>query len=322
MSPDHRNEDRRLRVAAIGECMIELARSESGELQQGFAGDTANTAAYLARLLGSDDCSVSYVTAVGDDPFSSAMLDGWRAEGIETGLVRRIDGRLPGVYWIKTRPDGERSFYYWRGESAARLLMTDDYGLTLREALAGHDLVFASGITLGILSSRHREELQALLEALHRSGTRVTFDGNFRKALWTDPAEALAGYEALLGATSIALFSVEDAERLWAGADAETLCRRIADLGAEEVVLRRGTEPCLVLSAGAIAEVAPPTLAAAVDTTAAGDAFDAAYIAARLRGTEPAAAALAGHRLAARVVARPGALIPREETPVLAQILD
>lgn len=302
--------------------MIELSRTASGELRQGFAGDSANTMIYLARLLGTGDHTVSYVTALGTDEFSEAMIAGWHAERIDTTLVRRIDGRLPGLYWINAGADGERSFYYWRKESAARLLMTDDYRRTLQEALTDYDLIFLSGITLGILSPPDRLELQALLQSLHRSGARIFFDGNFRETLWTNPAAAATSYDAVLAVASTALFSLVDAQQLWGTGEPEILCRRIADAGVQEVVLRQGTKPCLVLASGTLSRVDPPVVAAAVDTTAAGDAFDAGYIAARLRGSDPGAAAMAGHRLAARVVVHTGALLARDQTPRLADILD
>ncbi len=58
-----------------------------------------------------------------------------------------------------------------------------------------------------------------------------------------------------------------------------------------------------------------PERVSPVDTTAAGDSFAAGYLAARLRGEAPAAAARAGHRLAAVVITHPGAIIPREAMP-------
>ena len=62
------------RLAAIGECMIEIGGNGKGGLQQGMAGDTYNTIVYLARLLGSSRWRVHYVTAMGEDPFSERML--------------------------------------------------------------------------------------------------------------------------------------------------------------------------------------------------------------------------------------------------------
>ena len=61
--------------------------------------------------------------------------------------------------------------------------------------------------------------------------------------------------------------------------------------------------------------VAAQPVARVVDTTAAGDSFAAAYLANRLAGAGPAAAARAGHALAGVVVGHPGALIPRSAMP-------
>ena len=80
-------------------------------LTRSFGGDTLNTSVYLARLLAARDVAIDYVTALGDDPFSDAMIAGWRDEGIGTDLVARLPGRLPGIYVIRTDAAGERSFY-------------------------------------------------------------------------------------------------------------------------------------------------------------------------------------------------------------------
>src|SRR5436190_19855198 len=101
------------KVACIGECMIELKQAqgtEAGLLSRGYGGDTLNTAVYLARL----GVAVDYVTALGDDPLSGEMLAGWRDEGVGTGLVPRLPGRLPGPYLIRTDPGGELRFLYQR----------------------------------------------------------------------------------------------------------------------------------------------------------------------------------------------------------------
>ena len=61
---------------------------------------------------------------------SDEMLAGWAAEGVGTGRVARLKGKLPGLYMIQTDEFGDRRFFHWRDNSAARSLMdlpeTDD----------------------------------------------------------------------------------------------------------------------------------------------------------------------------------------------------
>jgi 2-dehydro-3-deoxygluconokinase len=107
-----------IRVAAIGECMVELQERPDGGITQSFGGDTFNTAAYMARLGEGLGAFVDYVSAIGDDPFSEDMATFWRAQGVGDRLVLRRPGRRPGLYFIKTDAAGERRFFYWRGEAA------------------------------------------------------------------------------------------------------------------------------------------------------------------------------------------------------------
>ena len=104
------------RVAALGECMIEMVRRPDGTFTMGFGGDTLNTAVYLARL----GAPVDYVTALGDDPNSDAMVALWNSEKVGTGHVLRVPGRVPGLYMIETDDKGERRFLYWRDSAPAR----------------------------------------------------------------------------------------------------------------------------------------------------------------------------------------------------------
>lgn len=163
-----------LRIACIGECMIELRETAPATMARGFGGDTLNTAVYLARLLAPRRAQVDYVTALGDDPFSTAMIDAWREEGISTERVVRLPGKLPGLYAIATDAQGERSFFYWRSAAAAReLIAAAPHAVA---ALAGYDLVYLSGITLAILRDADRAALISALAALRRAGTRIAFD--------------------------------------------------------------------------------------------------------------------------------------------------
>ncbi|MGF1592154.1 MAG: sugar kinase [Kiloniellaceae bacterium] len=301
-----------LRIASIGECMIELSDTAAadGGMRRTFGGDTLNTAVYLARSLRDSAAEVHYVTALGDDPFSDEMLAGWQAEGVNTGLVVRLPGRLPGLYIIRTAASGERSFHYWRSAAAARELLCDGRPETLADGLAGFDLVYLSGITLAILEGESRERLLTLLARLRDGGVRIAFDTNYRPRLWPDRATAQEAVARTLRFADVALPTFEDEATLFGDPDPEATAVRLHGLGVGEVAVKRGGEPCLISLEGRQAWVPGESVAHPVDTTAAGDSFNAAYLAARLTGETAEVAARAGHRLAARVIATRGAIVP------------
>ncbi len=300
------------RVASIGECMIELKQAGGGLYSRGFGGDTLNTAVYLARL----GVAVDYITALGDDPLSAEMIAGWVAEGVGTGRVMRVAGRLPGIYLIGTDAKGERRFFHWRENAAVRSLLDLPETESLLQSLGDYDLVYLSAISLAIFRDEGRARLLASLRAARQRGTHVVFDTNFRIRLWPDLEVARRVYAEAFETADIALASTEDLELMFPGDGADGAEALLARIPTDEVVLRMAEPVSLVRAAGASQVLrAEPIAAPVVDTTAAGDSFAAAYIAARLAGAEPVDAARAGHRLAGIVVCHPGAIIPREATP-------
>jgi len=299
-----------IRVASIGECMIELRHRSETDLELAYGGDTLNFAVYLARLSRAADVAVDYVTALGEDPYSDAMLALWRSEGIGCELVARLPVRLPGLYTIRTDAQGERTFTYWRSASAARDVLQGAHGARIAERLAGYDLLYLSGITLSILDGAQRERLLALADAVRARGGRVAFDSNFRPAGWPDRAAARDAFERMLRRVDIALPTLDDDQALFGVADAADCARRLHGLGVAEVAVKLGKEGCWLSPRGAKGPVPADPVARAVDSTAAGDSFNAGYLAARLAGAEPETAARLGNRLAARVIGHPGAIIP------------
>ena len=303
------------RLVCIGECMLELSGALSDAPSLGFGGDTLNTAVYAARTA-AGAIEVAYATALGDDPFSDHMLAGWRSERLATDLVRRLPGRLPGFYAIETDAAGERRFFYWREQAAVRsLLVPEAEGRALLARITAADLVYFSGITLAILDAAQRRRLLAALDEARGRGLQVAYDSNVRPALWPDLATAAAACAAAAATADIALVSFDDEKRLAGDADPAATAARLAGLGADEVVVKRGEGGVVVHHEGASTAVPAEPAPAVVDTTAAGDSFNGAYLARRLLGADPVTAARAGVRLASHVVRHRGALIPLAAMP-------
>jgi 2-dehydro-3-deoxygluconokinase len=295
-------------IACIGECMIELSQGAGSQLTRSYGGDTLNTAIYLARL----GVSVDYVTALGDDPFSDEMIDSWKAEGVGTGRAVRVKGKLPGLYAIRTSEAGERSFYYWRENAAARMLLDLPETGDLLAALSDYDMIYLSGITLSLYSADGRQRLLDALKSVRRGKTRVAFDTNFRTQGWPVLDIARQVYRDMLDIADIVLASTDDLTPLFGARMQDELIGRIA---AREVVLKLATPASVVRYDGLDTTVQAEPVSRVVDTTAAGDSFSAAYLAARLRGMTPLEAARAGHRLAGAVIGHRGAIIPRDAMP-------
>lgn len=299
-------------VVALGECMLELQGQPFGTLQQGYGGDTLNAAVYLARC--NPALRVAYATALGDDPLSDGLLQRWQAEGLRTPLVRRLLGRLPGLYMIEVDPQGERRFHYWRGQSAARDYFDTPPGETpLEREIGSVAALHFSGISIAILPPAGRERLAAVATALRERGATVVFDNNYRPRLWTDAAQARETMARFTALASIALLTLDDEMALWAETDEQRALQRCMHLPSPEVVVKRGARATLLRMQGSAAvEVETERVERVVDTTAAGDSFAGGYLAARLAGATAQQAASAGNRLAARVVQHRGAVIPRE----------
>ena len=287
-----------MKVVCAGEAMIELSIDAPGR-QIGFAGDTFNTAVYLARAL--PPGSVDFATVVGSDAMSDRMLAFIEAQGVGTGRIRRHPDRLPGIYSIALDADGERSFAYWRDQSAARTLFEDGFG-----ALDGADLVYFSGITLAILPPIIRTALIAYLAGFPG---KVAFDSNYRPRLWESPEVAREAMEMAWGVCDIALPSLDDEIALFGDPDDAAVLARFRRYGLADGALKRGAEGPLPLDPEEPVGTFPAAKAV-VDTTAAGDSFNGAYLGARLNGASGAEAAQRAHGLAMQVIGAPGAIVP------------
>ncbi len=305
-------------LVSIGECMVELARGADGRYGLAFGGDTFNTAVYAARM----GVQATYATALGDDAYSDGIAALGRAEGVDMSLVPRRAGRMPGLYLIETNPQGERSFFYWRDRSPARELFEhDDAAGAIASRMRDAGVVYFSGITLSLYSAAGLDAFDDALRAAKAAGAKIAFDGNYRPRGWGgDPARARETFARFLDLCDIALPTFDDEQALWGDADPDATIARLSRHDIAEIVVKSGPDGAIAAADGVVGHVPVPERVTPVDTTAAGDSFNAGYLAARMTGASPRDAALAGHRLAGIVIRHRGALTPRDATAHLAQI--
>lgn len=306
-----------LNIAIIGECMVELQR-QNNQIRQGFGGDTLNTAIYVARMMPSNHYRIHYVTALGTDHFSDAMVAEWNQDKVDTSLVQRLGSKQPGLYFIETDSTGERSFTYWRNDSAAKYWLESDQTETILSQLMHMQYIYLSGISLAILNASSRQRLFAFLDAYRKQGGQVVFDNNYRPRLWNSQEETQACYRQMLQLTDMAFLTLDDESDLWGVESVEAVIARTQQAGVREIVIKRGSKPCLIAIQGEDwQEVSAMKVPAdkVVDTTAAGDSFGAGYLAARLQNLPAVDAARQGHLLASTVIQYPGAIIPETAMP-------
>ncbi|SFR55096.1 2-dehydro-3-deoxygluconokinase [Yoonia tamlensis] len=296
------------KIACIGEVMIELIAHQDGSARVGVAGDTYNTAVYLARALRGSDITVSYVTALGTDPYSDRILTAVQSHGLDTTYIERREGQMPGLYAIDTDATGERSFSYWRSAAAARQLFSPG-GTVSFDDLDGFDMVLLTGISMAILPPAVRAALLDWAQRFSAAGGTLVYDSNHRPKLWEDSATARDINTQMWQRVDIALPSADDEQALFGDAGSDAVAARLRGLGVTNGAMKRGEEGPLDL-AGAHVFKTPAEPIKVVDTTAAGDSFNAGYLAAIARGQTAPEAMAAGHALAGRVIAAPGAIIP------------
>ena len=289
-----------LDLLCIGEAMAELRRGQDQSgFVVGFAGDTYNTAVYAKRSLGVAR-RVGFMSRIGLDPLSDGMLAAAAAEGLDTGAITRDEQQNIGIYAVATDEVGERSFHYWRNQSAAKKLDTTE--------LVPARVIYLSGITLAILSPERRRALLQALGAL-KGTCEIAFDSNYRPKLWESRDAARAVTEEMWDLADLAFPSVDDEMDLFGDDSEAAVQKRFAQGTFASCTLKRGERGPLSLTNPEPAQEFPKAQAV-VDTTAAGDSFNGGFLAARLQGKSEADCLRAGHALAAYVVTMPGAIVP------------
>lgn len=320
-------------VVCIGESMVTLLPAAPGPLERvevfrrGVGGAESNTAGALAAL----GIAAAWVSRVGADGFGRLLLAEIAARGVDVSGVEVVPDRATGLYVKEIGADtgspydlgpGRSRLHYYRSASAASTL--DPGALrspAVERLLAGAHVVHLTGVTaaLGQASGGDggRRLVQAVLDR-RRPGQLVSFDVNFRSALWRrdDPTRVLA---ELANQADIVFVGDDEGEALFGTADARRL--RAALPGPRTLVVKgAGNEAWAFDGDTAVAQ--PALRVEVVEAIGAGDAFAAGYLAGLLRGYDERRRLRLGHVCAAStlMVSDDHGTPPRDE--VFTRLLD
>jgi 2-dehydro-3-deoxygluconokinase len=294
-----------MKILSIGECMAEFSPDEQlGKFNLGFAGDTFNTAWYIAN--NHADVNSAYFSKVGDDELSDQMLKFMSDNQVDTTYIKKVAGSTIGLYLISL-VNGERTFSYWRNKSAATFLgqNVDDVG----NAMKKQDMIYFSGITLAILDQNSRKNLFSCLKSARRAGKKIAFDPNLRPKLWNDKKEMCDVIMAGANLSDIILPSFEDEATWFSDADPMSTLARYQNVGAETVVVKNAGDPVSFWSQHGTGTYLVESVEKIIDSTAAGDSFNAEILVGLLREIPLADAINNAANLAKKVLMGQGALV-------------
>ena len=267
-------------VLAVGETMALLTTAEVGRLRHassltlGVAGAESNVAIGARRL----GCPAAWVGRVGDDELGELVVSRIRAEGVDVGGVVRDPG-APTSLMFKERRTAElvRVTYYRRNGPGSRL-EPDDID-PAQVAAAG--VLHLTGITPALGPSA-RATVDHAVELARSAGVPVSFDLNYRSALWP-PERAAAVCRELAGRADIVFAGDDEAELLGLEGDPPDLARGLAALATGHAVVKLGERGAVAAVDGQV-HVVEPVRVRAVDPVGAGDAFVAGYLTQTLAG--------------------------------------
>ncbi|GAA6184581.1 sugar kinase [Aliiglaciecola sp. NS0011-25] len=292
-----------------GECMLELVNKSESELGKSFAGDLYNSCVYLKRAFPKLD--IEFMSCLGMDRLSSELVSRLSNESIGTQFLPKIASHHIGSYMVITDDFGERSFIYWRGDSAAKRMVS---ALSSEQSLALNEtgMFFFSGISLAILLDEERSLFWQKLEEMQQAGVVIAFDPNYRPQLWRSADIAKLNIEKAFQIADVLLPGVDDFDKLYGMDDVEQCIELCMQYSPKELVMKQGEKNVIIINEGGREVVPIVPNDNVVDTTSAGDAFNGVYIGARVSGFDPKTSALAASAAASKVIETPGAIMPKD----------
>jgi 2-dehydro-3-deoxygluconokinase len=268
-------------LVTAGETMGLVVQGAPGSLRNGepmtfgMGGSESNVAIGVRRL----GLRATWIGRVGQDPPGKLITRELRAEQVDAITVT---DPAPTGLMVRWRPSGAHGHvtYYRRGSAGSHLAAED----VSAEVVRGAAVLHVTGITLA-LGPGPAAAIGHAVDVARDAGVTVSFDLNYRSALWS-AQEAAPALEAAVRRADVVFAGELEAEIVTGTTDPLHAALALEALGPAQVVIKRGAAGCLARIDGASLEQPAPVVHV-VDTVGAGDACVAGYLAELMGGAEP-----------------------------------
>ena len=294
----------KINVCSIGEAMIEISNIKNSLYNQSFAGDTLNFCNYLDKK----KLNAFFLSAIGKSEINQSLLDFVKSKNISTKYIKQINQFEIGLYLIKNKDNGEKQFFYWRDESAAKHYFNNIDFLNLYKELKNFDYIYFSGITLSIIHISKLSNFIKLLNLLKSKKIKIVFDFNIRPSRWNK--KNLNNFlDSVLKYVDICFLSGEDMNYWKNKNNIKSYEQIVRKYKLKHSIFRKNAKFTYVFLNKTRYVFKNKLLKTVVDTSGAGDGFNAAYLSNFIVNNDPVLALKAGSSLGSKIVMKKGAIV-------------
>ena len=294
----------KIKICAIGECMMELSNAKNALYSQSIAGDTLNFSSYLDKNI----FDISYFTAVGTSEISKRVIRFLQKQKIKTNLVSQISSHEIGLYLIENTKAGEKIFYYWRDHSAAKFFFNNENIKKYKNQLEKYQYVYFSGITLSLFENNNFYNFISLLEFLKKKQVKIIFDFNIRINRWTKKNLNNFLY-SILNFVDICFVSGEDLKFWKNDSSLRNFEKLINKYKIDHGIFRKNAKLTYSIQNKKKYTIKNKFIRKVVDTSGAGDGFNAAYVSNFIIHNDPALALKEASLLGSKIIMQKGAIV-------------
>ena len=294
----------KINVCSIGEAMIEISNIKNSLYNQSFAGDTLNFCNYLDKK----KLNAFFLSAIGKSEINQSLLNFVKSKKISTKYIKQINQFELGLYLIKNKDNGEKQFFYWRDESAAKQYFNNIDFLNLYKELKNFDYIYFSGITLSIIHISKLNNFIKLLKLLKSKKIKIVFDFNIRPSRWNKKNLNIF-LDSVLKFVDICFLSGEDMNYWKNKNNIKSYEQIVRKYKLKHSIFRKNAKFTYVFLNKTRYVFRNKLLKKVVDTSGAGDGFNAAYLSNFIVNNDPVLALKAGSSLGSKIVMKKGAIV-------------